>query len=167
MKITNALSAAALNAIKATLDGGRMYYFAGPVPAEAGDALDMVNDHTEVVVMTESGDGTLAWRFPMADLEIQNGASLTVRESQIAMFVNEGRVADVFGPGRYTLTTATLFDYARTPDELRELAEPLFAEAEAGGIRARIDRVLPLADAARAHELLEERKTTGKLLLAT
>ena len=69
--------------------------------------------------------------------------------------------------GSRTLTTATLFDYARTPDELRELAEPLFAEAEAGGIRARIDRVLPLADAARAHELLEERKTTGKLLLAT
>ena len=62
----------------------------------------------DIIEWTESGDGTLAWRFPMADLEIQNGASLTVRESQIAMFVNEGRVADVFGPGRYTLTTATL-----------------------------------------------------------
>jgi membrane protease subunit (stomatin/prohibitin family) len=62
----------------------------------------------DIIEWTESGDGTLAWRYPMADLEIQNGASLTVRESQIAMFVNEGRVADVFGPGRYTLTTATL-----------------------------------------------------------
>ena len=38
----------------------------------------------------------------MEDREIQNGGSLTVRESQIAMFVNEGKVADVFGPGRYT-----------------------------------------------------------------
>ena len=44
----------------------------------------------------------------MEDREIQNGGSLTVRESQIAVFVNEGKVADVFGPGRYTLTTATL-----------------------------------------------------------
>jgi membrane protease subunit (stomatin/prohibitin family) len=62
----------------------------------------------DIIEWTESGDGTLAWRYPMADLEIQNGASLTVRESQMAMFVNEGKVADVFGPGRYTLTTATL-----------------------------------------------------------
>jgi len=62
----------------------------------------------DIIEWTESGDGTLAWRYPMADLEIQNGASLTVRESQIAMFVNEGKVADIFGPGRYTLTTATL-----------------------------------------------------------
>ena len=51
---------------------------------------------------------SLAWRFPMEDREIQNGGSLTVRESQMAVFVNEGKVADVFGPGRYTLTTATL-----------------------------------------------------------
>ncbi|MCC5626361.1 SPFH domain-containing protein [Nostoc sp. CHAB 5715] len=41
-------------------------------------------------------------------MEIQNGASLTVRESQMAVFVNEGKVADVFGPGIYKLTTQTL-----------------------------------------------------------
>jgi membrane protease subunit (stomatin/prohibitin family) len=35
----------------------------------------------------------------MAEMEIQNGASLTVRDSQLAMFVNEGKVADVFVPG--------------------------------------------------------------------
>ena len=62
----------------------------------------------DVIEWTEDSDGTLAWRYPMEDREIQNGGSLTVRESQIAMFVNEGKVADVFGPGRYTLTTATL-----------------------------------------------------------
>ena len=62
----------------------------------------------DIIEWTESGDGTLAWRFPMADMEIQNGASLTVRESQLAVFVNEGQVADVFGPGMYTLTTQTL-----------------------------------------------------------
>ena len=62
----------------------------------------------DIIEWTEDADGTLAWRFPMEDREIQNGGSLTVRESQMAVFVNEGRVADVFGPGRYTLTTATL-----------------------------------------------------------
>jgi membrane protease subunit (stomatin/prohibitin family) len=62
----------------------------------------------DILEWTESGDGTLAWRFPVADREIQYGGSLTVRESQMAVFVNEGKVADVFGPGRYTLNTNTL-----------------------------------------------------------
>jgi membrane protease subunit (stomatin/prohibitin family) len=38
-------------------------------------------------------------------MEIQNGGTLVVRESQMAVFVNEGQVADVFGPGTYKLTT--------------------------------------------------------------
>jgi len=62
----------------------------------------------DILEWTESDDGTLAWRYPVADREIQYGGSLTVRESQMAVFVNEGKVADVFGPGRYTLNTNTL-----------------------------------------------------------
>ncbi|PWU02646.1 MAG: hypothetical protein C5B51_20495 [Terriglobia bacterium] len=62
----------------------------------------------DVIQWTEPDAGVLAYRYPMADLEIQNGAQLTVRESQMAAFVNEGRIADIFGPGRYTLTTRTL-----------------------------------------------------------
>lgn len=62
----------------------------------------------DVIEWTESGDGTLAWRYPMADNEIQYGAMLTVRESQLALFVNEGQVADVLGPGLHKLTTQTL-----------------------------------------------------------
>ncbi|MDE2456681.1 MAG: SPFH domain-containing protein, partial [Burkholderiales bacterium] len=62
----------------------------------------------DVIEWTEGGDGTLAWRYPMADSEIQYGAMLTVREAQAAVFVNEGRIADVFGPGLYKLTTQTL-----------------------------------------------------------
>ncbi len=62
----------------------------------------------DVIASTEDADGTLAWRFPMADMEIQNGAQLVVRESQMALFVNEGKAADVFGPGTYRLTTRTL-----------------------------------------------------------
>jgi len=62
----------------------------------------------DVIQWTESTDGILSYRYPMQDFEIQYGASLTVRESQMAVFVNEGTVADVFGPGRYKLTTQTL-----------------------------------------------------------
>jgi len=62
----------------------------------------------DVIEWTEATDGILAWRYPMADREIQNGAMLTVRESQMAIFVNEGQVADVFGPGLHKLTTQTL-----------------------------------------------------------
>jgi len=76
----------------------------------------------DIIQWTETGDGTLAWRFPMADMEIQNGGSLTVRESQIAVFVNEGQVADVFGPGLYKLTTQTLpvLTYLKNWDKLFE-----------------------------------------------
>ncbi|HIV69450.1 MAG TPA: SPFH domain-containing protein, partial [Candidatus Aquabacterium excrementipullorum] len=62
----------------------------------------------DVIEWTESTDGVLAWRFPFQDREIQNGATLVVRESQMALFVNEGQVADVFGPGTHKLTTQTL-----------------------------------------------------------
>jgi membrane protease subunit (stomatin/prohibitin family) len=62
----------------------------------------------DVIDWTEPGDGILAYRYPMQDREIQNGAELTVRETQLALFVNEGEVADVFEPGRHQLTTKTL-----------------------------------------------------------
>ena len=76
----------------------------------------------DILQWTEAGDGVLAWRFPMAEYEIQYGASLTVRESQMAVFVNEGKVADVFGPGMYKLTTQTLpvLTYLKNWDKLFE-----------------------------------------------
>jgi membrane protease subunit (stomatin/prohibitin family) len=62
----------------------------------------------DIIHWTEPDDGILSWRFPMRDMEIQYGASLTVRESQVAVFVNEGTIADVFSPGTHKLTTQTL-----------------------------------------------------------
>jgi membrane protease subunit (stomatin/prohibitin family) len=62
----------------------------------------------DVIDWVEPEDGILAYRYPMQDREIQNGGKLTVRDSQIAIFVNEGKVADQFGPGLYTLNTHTL-----------------------------------------------------------
>ena len=76
----------------------------------------------DILQWTEDSDGVLAWRYPMADMEIQYGGSLTVRESQMAVFVNEGKIADVFGPGLYKLTTQTIpvLTYLKNWDKLFE-----------------------------------------------
>lgn len=76
----------------------------------------------DIIQWTEASDGTLAWRFPMQDMEIQYGATLVVRESQMAVFVNEGKVADVFGPGTHKLTTQTIpvLTYLKNWDKLFE-----------------------------------------------
>jgi membrane protease subunit (stomatin/prohibitin family) len=62
----------------------------------------------DVIEWTESEDGVLSYKYPMQDNEIQNGAQLTVRDSQLALFVNEGRMADLFRPGLHKLSTQTL-----------------------------------------------------------
>jgi membrane protease subunit (stomatin/prohibitin family) len=66
-----------------------------------GEFIDIIEwlDHT--------GD-TMAYRFERYQNEIKNGAKLTVREGQMAVFINEGQIADVFVPGMYTLTTENL-----------------------------------------------------------
>lgn len=55
----------------------------------------------------ESGD-TMAWRFSRPQNDIKNGAQLIVRPGQLAIFIDQGQLADVFRPGRYELTTANL-----------------------------------------------------------
>ncbi|UTH75967.1 SPFH domain-containing protein [Chromobacterium sp. IIBBL 290-4] len=76
----------------------------------------------DILEWQEDEDGVLAWRYPMQDNEIQYGGSLTVRESQMAVFVNEGKIADVFSPGMHKLTTQTLpvLTYLKNWDKLFE-----------------------------------------------
>ena len=62
----------------------------------------------DVIEWPNPGDDTLMWRFPAEDQEIQTGATLVVRESQQALFVDEGKTADMFGAGTHLLTTQTL-----------------------------------------------------------
>lgn len=61
------------------------------------------NQFIEVIEWLDESQSTLVYRFPVAGQEIKNGAQLIVRESQAAVFVFEGQVADVFTPGRYTI----------------------------------------------------------------
>ena len=94
----------------------------------------------DVIQWTEQGDGVLAMRYPMQDFEIQYGAQLTVRESQMAIFVNEGKIADVFGPGLYKLTTRTLpvLTYLKNWDKLFE--SPFKSDVYFFSTRLQLDR---------------------------
>jgi membrane protease subunit (stomatin/prohibitin family) len=62
------------------------------------DVIEWVDYHRDVLV----------WKYPDQDKEIKMGAQLTVRESQAAILINEGKMADVFEPGRHELTTRNM-----------------------------------------------------------
>lgn len=62
----------------------------------------------DVIQWLDDAQDTIVYRFPLDGKEIMMGAQLTVRESQTAIFMNEGQIADVYGPGRYELTTANM-----------------------------------------------------------
>jgi membrane protease subunit (stomatin/prohibitin family) len=64
---------------------------------------EALNQFIEVIEWLDNTGDTILYRFPVHGQEIKNGAQLIVRESQTAVFVFEGQVADVFTPGRYTV----------------------------------------------------------------
>ena len=62
----------------------------------------------DVIEWTDNSSNTMVHKYNMGGKEIMMGAQLTVRESQVAIFVNEGEIADVYGPGRYELSTSNM-----------------------------------------------------------
>lgn len=62
----------------------------------------------DVIEWRDDSPDTLVYEFDDADCEIKNGAQLIVRDSQKAVFLHEGELGDVFGPGRYELTTQNI-----------------------------------------------------------
>lgn len=62
----------------------------------------------DIIEWADQHPGTLVWRFPRHNNEIKNGAKLIVREGQVAIFVNEGQLADVYKPGMYELSTQNM-----------------------------------------------------------
>ncbi len=62
----------------------------------------------DVIEWTDNSSKTMVHKYDMNGKEIMMGAQLTVRESQVAIFVNEGELADVFEPGRYELQTSNM-----------------------------------------------------------
>lgn len=68
----------------------------------------ILNQFIDIIEWVDETNNTLVWKFPRQDNEIKMGAKLTVRESQVAIFMNEGKIADVFTPGMYELTTQNM-----------------------------------------------------------
>ena len=62
----------------------------------------------DVIEWKDDSNDTMVYRYNRNDKEIMMGAQLTVRESQVAIMVNEGKLADVFQPGRYQLSTQNM-----------------------------------------------------------
>ena len=59
----------------------------------------------DIIEWLDDTQDTIVFRYPRYDNEIKYNAKLVVRESQSAVFINEGKLADVFKPGTYTLST--------------------------------------------------------------
>ena len=71
--------------------------------------LDIIRGQLiDVIEWTDSSSDTMVYKYDMNGKEIMMGAQLTVRESQVAVFVNEGQLADVYQPGRYELSTSNM-----------------------------------------------------------
>jgi membrane protease subunit (stomatin/prohibitin family) len=68
----------------------------------------LVGELIDIVEWLDDTNDTLAYRFERYQNEIKYGARLVVREGQMAAFINEGQLADVFKPGTYELTTKNL-----------------------------------------------------------
>ncbi len=68
----------------------------------------LMGEFVDVITWLDDSPDTMVWRFERQGNEIKHGAKLTVREGQMAVFVNEGEIADVFGPGMYELYTQNL-----------------------------------------------------------
>ena len=68
----------------------------------------LIGEFIDVVEWNEIGTNQLVWRLPRYKDAIKSGAQLIVREGQQAVFVNEGRIADCFEPGRHRLSTRNL-----------------------------------------------------------
>lgn len=98
MSTSNKAAELALAALKAALDGGNLYLYAGTPPADPDDALDMVSEHTELVKMTVDGDGVTGLTFaaPSGTTMTKNGSE--VWKGPVSF---DGAVA---GPGTLTPT---------------------------------------------------------------
>jgi len=101
----------------------------------------------DVLQWTEDGDDVLAWRFPTADLEIQQGARLIVRDTQMALFVDQGKVADLFGPGTHPIHTRNLPVLTDLRHWNKQFESPFKSEVYFFSVRQRLGQTWGTANA--------------------
>ena len=110
-KITTPLASDAMSALRTALNGGRLYYYAGAEPTNAGDALDMVATHTELCVLTLNGGGTTGLTF-----EPVTGDTLV----KTAAEVWRGLIAFTGAQAAQATLTPTFFRFCAAGDDGRD-----------------------------------------------
>lgn len=126
-------------------------------------------DFADEVLRLTGGEGVDLAIDGVGRATFEDSVRATRTRGQVILFGQASGEPDPIRPrkllGSRTLTSASLFDYTRTREELLEHAEAVFGWASDGAIEVAIDRIVPLADAADAHRALEGRETSGKVLL--
>lgn len=94
----------------------------------------------EIIEWLDNTNYTLVYRFPDDDHEIKNGAKLVCRENQAAILINEGQLADVFGPGTHTLSTQNMPILSRLKGWKYGFSSPFKVEIYFVNLRQYIDQ---------------------------
>jgi NADPH:quinone reductase len=139
---------------------------------EAGaDEVIGYDGFAERVRELTGGDGVAAAYDGVGRTTFDGSLASLRRRGTLVLYGNASGPVDPVDPARLRqgeslyLTRPTLHDYAHTTGELRARAGDVLGWVADGRLRVRIGATYPLADAGRAHEDLEGRRTTGKLLL--
>lgn len=143
------------------------------VAKEAG--ADVVIDYTkedfEAVVNRETGGLGVDVAYDSVGLTtFDKSLECVAIRGSLVLFGQSSGVVPPFSPGRLAnrgifFSRPRLFHFVRTREELRARAGEIFDSMARGTLTLRIDRVLPLQEAAEAHRILESRDSAGKLLL--
>jgi NADPH:quinone reductase len=137
--------------------------------ADVAIPYDEADFETEVMRAT-NGRGVDVVYDSVGRTTFEKSVNCVALRGCLALFGQSSGPAPPFDPGRLAaksiyLTRPSLGAYTTTRDELLWRAREVFASIQSGTLRLRIDREVPLREAAEAHRLLESRKTAGKLLL--
>jgi len=133
--------------------------------------IDYTKDDFEAIVMAETGGkGCHAVYDSVGRTTFDKSVECCGLRATLALFGQSSGTVPPFEPGRLAkngvfLTRPALGHYTSTRDELLGRARDVFEWIGSGALKLRIDRKVPLRDAAEAHRALEARETTGKVLL--
>ncbi|MGZ7080927.1 MAG: zinc-binding dehydrogenase, partial [Thermoanaerobaculia bacterium] len=139
--------------------------------AGADDVIDYTkSDFEEEVMRITAGAGVNVVYDSVGKTTFDKSLNCVARRGVLALFGQSSGPVPAFEPSRLAkngiyLTRPSLAHYTATRDELLWRARDVFQWIASGKLRIRIDRELPLKDAAEAHRWLEARKSKGKVLL--
>jgi NADPH2:quinone reductase len=143
------------------------------IAREAGTdvLIDYTSQDFEDIVMRETGGKGVAVVYDsVGKTTFDKSLNCVALRGTLALFGQSSGPVPPVDPSRLAkngiyLTRPSLAHYTHTRDELLGRAQDVLGAIAAGRLKLRIDREVPLRDAAEAHRALEGRKTTGKVLL--